>query len=154
MRYAYRVLRTTQGQLKYGAVNGIRQKLFERGDCHVAWYAFVFGIRQIRTNLKFLISLRKIDHVLRFSDLTNFNCSSFLEFNRFGVFLARILSNSENDEPNWLTWWFFCSTFWWFDRIRAKIAPNLSNSKNGEQLKFVKSLKRNTWSIFRREILN
>ena len=35
-------------------------------------------------------SLRKIDHVLRFSDLTNFNCSSFLEFNRFGVFLARI----------------------------------------------------------------
>ena len=27
-----------------------------------------FGIRQIRINLKFLISLRKIDHVLRFSD--------------------------------------------------------------------------------------
>ena len=139
---------------EYGAVNGIWQNPFERWDCHVVWYAFIFGIWQIQTNVKLLISLRKINHVLRFDDLTNFNCSPFLEFDTFGAIMARILSNSENDEPKWLAWWFFCSTFWRFDKFRAKIAPNVSNSKNGEQLKFVKSSKRSTWLIFRREINN
>ena len=139
---------------KYGTVNGIWQNSFERCDCHVVWYAFVFGIWQIRTNFEFLISLRKINHVLRFKDLTNLNCSPFLEFDTFGAIMARILSNSENDEPKWLTWWFFCSTFWRFDKFRAKIAPNVSNSKNGEQLKFVKSSKRSTSLIFPREINN
>ena len=48
----------------------------------------------------------------------------------------------------------FGSPFSEFDKIRAKNTPNLLNSKNDEQLKFVKSLKRSTWSIFRREIKN
>ena len=121
----------------YGAYNGIWQNPFERGDCHVAWYAFVFGIWQIRTNLLFLISLRKIDHVLRFSDLTNFNCSPFSEFDTFGAILARNLSNLQNVEQKSHHVSHFGSSFSEFDKIRAKVAPNLSNSKNGEQLKFV-----------------
>ena len=88
----------------YGAVNGIWQNPFERCDCHVVWYAFVFGIWQIRTNVKLLISLRKINHVLRFDDLTNFNCSPFLEFDTFGAILARNLSNLQNVEQKIITW--------------------------------------------------
>ena len=38
----------------------------------------------------FRFFLRKASHMLRFDDLTNLNCSPFLEFDTFGAILARI----------------------------------------------------------------
>ena len=49
------------------------------------------------------------------------------------------------------SFWFVVLMIW---QIRAKIGPILSNLQNDEQLKSVKSSKRNTWLAFRRENLN
>ena len=48
-----------------------------------------------------LFSLRKVDHVLRFTDFTVSNCSTFYRFHKFGPILARICefrkTTSQND---------------------------------------------------------
>ena len=58
--------------------------------------------------------------MFRFSDLTNFNCSPFLEFDRFGAILARNLSNLQNVEQKSHHVSHFGSSFWRFDKFEPK----------------------------------
>ena len=58
----------------------------------------------------FLISLQKANHVLRFDDLTEFNCSMFWIFDKIGPILGRICQfiNTSSKEKNRLK----CGSFW------------------------------------------
>ena len=62
----------------------------------------------------FLSSLRKIDHVLRFTNFTDSDCSTFYQFHKFG---NRRIKN----EPRESFWFVVLRN----SQIRAKIGPNL-----------------------------
>ena len=48
----------------------------------------------------FLFSLRNVDHVLRFTNFTVSNCSSFYIFHKFGPILARICEIGKTTNQN------------------------------------------------------
>ena len=105
----------------------------------------MFNIRGWRWNLTKSIWKMRLSHGLiciRFRNLTNSNQCQIINFSSKNQSRASNQNDTRDD----------FSSFSEFDKIRAKIAPNVSNSDNGEQLKFVKSSKRSTWLIFRREI--
>ena len=51
-----------------------------------------------------LFSLRKVDHVLRFTDFTVSNCSTFYRFHKFGLILARICEFHKTSNQKLITW--------------------------------------------------
>ena len=52
----------------------------------------------------FLFSLRNVDHVLRFTNFTVSNCSSFYIFHKFGPILARICEFCKTSNQKLITW--------------------------------------------------
>ena len=52
----------------------------------------------------FLFSLRKVDHMLRFTNITVSDCSTFYQFHKFGPILARICEFCKTTNQKLITW--------------------------------------------------
>ena len=77
-------------------------------------------------------SLRKVDHVLRFSYFTVSNCSTFYQIHKFGPILARICEFRKTSNQKLITWVMLVRRF-----------TNFTNSSQN-QSEFVKSVKLRT----------
>ena len=80
----------------------------------------------------FLFSLRKVDHVLRFTNFTDSDCSTFYQFHKFGPILARICEFRKTSNQKLITWVILVRRF-----------TEFTNSSQN-QSEFVKSVKLRT----------